>query len=335
MNKGGTLNYLLADHLGSTATLLNSTGGVASEQRYYPFGRTRWGTDTAPTDKRYTGHQREGEFYFMKARFYDPLVGRFLQPDSVVPDPADPQALNRYSYVVNNPLRYTDPYGYWFHDTIGGFFTETVPGFFTDTLPSGVGTGFNVLWDYVQPVADPAAAWVASGSIALASAVWSSGPVEAMREYVADKEQDLAAFGWATLNNPSTLLQNSLVLGIALTSVGDRRWGVGGFVEYESCHGTCQIGFLMNRGVPYTPGFAGFAPALLSEAQFTHENQHGAQSQFFGILYAPALLEEWGRARISCGFGSKCLHDVSALEVDARAAETEGLHYPFSSREWP
>ena len=38
-------------------------------------------------------------------------VGRFLQPDSVVPDYADPQALNRYSYVLNNPLRYTDPSG--------------------------------------------------------------------------------------------------------------------------------------------------------------------------------------------------------------------------------
>ena len=318
--------------------MLGSTGIQQWRQKYYPFGLTRWGIDTAPTDKRFTGHQREGEFYYMKARFYDPLVGRFLQPDSVVPDYADPQALNRYSYVLNSPLRYTDPYGYWFHDTVvpavTGFFTETVPNTAT-SLGGSTWSGFLWTWGTFRQAADPAAAWVASGSIALASAVWSSGPVEAMREYVADKEQDLAAFGWATLNNPSTLLQNSLVLGIALTSVGDRRWGVGGFVEYESCHGTCQIGFLMNRGVPYTPGFAGFAPALLSEAQFTHENQHGAQSQFFGILYAPALLEEWGRARISCGFGSKCLHDVSALEVDARAAETEGLHYPFSSREWP
>jgi hypothetical protein len=48
----------------------------------------------------------------MKARFYDPLVGRFLQPDSIVPDYANPQSLNRYSYVLNNPLRYTDPTGH-------------------------------------------------------------------------------------------------------------------------------------------------------------------------------------------------------------------------------
>ena len=56
----------------------------------------------------------------MRARFYPsatlragspPTLGRFLSPDSIVPDPSDPQTLNRCSYVVNNPLRYTDPTG--------------------------------------------------------------------------------------------------------------------------------------------------------------------------------------------------------------------------------
>ncbi len=42
----------------------------------------------------------------------DPWIGRFIQPDSIVPNPANPQALNRYSYVYNNPMRYTDPTGH-------------------------------------------------------------------------------------------------------------------------------------------------------------------------------------------------------------------------------
>ena len=63
------------------------------------------------TDKQFTGHQLEGSLYYMQARFYDPVVGRFLAPDSIVPDPKNPQALNRYSYVLGNPLRYTDPTG--------------------------------------------------------------------------------------------------------------------------------------------------------------------------------------------------------------------------------
>ena len=49
---------------------------------------------------------------FYGARWYDPQVGRFLQPDTIVPQPGDPQSLNRYSYALNNPLRYTDPTGH-------------------------------------------------------------------------------------------------------------------------------------------------------------------------------------------------------------------------------
>jgi len=50
--------------------------------------------------------------YDYRARFYDPVLGRFIQPDPIVPEPGNPQALNRYAYVYNNPLRYTDPSGH-------------------------------------------------------------------------------------------------------------------------------------------------------------------------------------------------------------------------------
>jgi len=46
------------------------------------------------------------------ARYYDPTLGRFVQADTIVPNPANPQDLNRYSYVRNNPLRYRDPSGH-------------------------------------------------------------------------------------------------------------------------------------------------------------------------------------------------------------------------------
>jgi RHS repeat-associated protein len=45
------------------------------------------------------------------SRFYNADIGRFLQPDTIVPEPGNPQALNRYSYVNNNPIRYNDPSG--------------------------------------------------------------------------------------------------------------------------------------------------------------------------------------------------------------------------------
>jgi hypothetical protein len=52
------------------------------------------------------------------ARFYDGALGRFISPDTIVPEPGDPQALNRYSYVLNNPLRYTDPTGMFSEEAI-------------------------------------------------------------------------------------------------------------------------------------------------------------------------------------------------------------------------
>jgi RHS repeat-associated protein len=47
------------------------------------------------------------------ARYYDPALGRFISADTVVPGAGNPQNLNRYAYVRNNPLRYTDPTGHW------------------------------------------------------------------------------------------------------------------------------------------------------------------------------------------------------------------------------
>ncbi len=57
----------------------------------------------------------ETGFYNYKARLYDPLVGRFISADSMVPSPEDLQSFNRYSYAKNNPLVYTDPSG---HDAV-------------------------------------------------------------------------------------------------------------------------------------------------------------------------------------------------------------------------
>ncbi|MGB9873270.1 MAG: RHS repeat-associated core domain-containing protein, partial [Anaerolineae bacterium] len=68
----------------------------------------------SPTDRRYTGQRWDSALglYDYQARFYHPVLGRFLQPDPLVPEPGNPQALNRYAYVRNNPLKYTDPSGH-------------------------------------------------------------------------------------------------------------------------------------------------------------------------------------------------------------------------------
>ena len=93
--------------------------------RAYPYGEARSGT--MATDRRFTGQREEtaiGLYDYAHhttmgpARYYDPVIGRFIQADTIVPKPGNPQALNRYAYVYGNPLRYTDPTGYYSEDEI-------------------------------------------------------------------------------------------------------------------------------------------------------------------------------------------------------------------------
>jgi RHS repeat-associated protein len=117
MRQGITVTYLLGDHLGSTAIAANgTTGALLSEQRYKPWGEQRYpsGASTVPTRRQYTGQINDNEIglYFYGARMYSPYLNRWLSPDTIVPDLANPQSLNRYSYVNNNPLKYIDPTGH-------------------------------------------------------------------------------------------------------------------------------------------------------------------------------------------------------------------------------
>jgi RHS repeat-associated protein len=110
----GTLTWLLGDHLGSTSVTADASGAFQSELRYTAFGETRSNSGPTPTDYRYTGQRHEAEFglYFYKARWYDPASAHFTQADTLIPEPGNPLALDRYAYVMNNPLRYTDPSGH-------------------------------------------------------------------------------------------------------------------------------------------------------------------------------------------------------------------------------
>jgi RHS repeat-associated protein len=109
-----------ADHLGSASLSTDASGSKVSEMRYYPYGETRSGG--VFTDRRYTGQREEAGLglYDYNARYYDPYLNRFISPDTIVPSPANPQSLNRYSYVLNSPLRYTDPTGHAHSQEDGG-----------------------------------------------------------------------------------------------------------------------------------------------------------------------------------------------------------------------
>ena len=115
--------HILRDHLGSITHVLNSSGTVVQELSYDAWGRLRNPSTFAlytPTNepdlylgRGYCGHEHLTGLGLinMNARLYDPLLGRFLSPDPYVQAPEHSQSFNRYSYCMNNPLKYNDQSG--------------------------------------------------------------------------------------------------------------------------------------------------------------------------------------------------------------------------------
>ena len=93
--------------------------GNPRELRYYPWGEVRWSSGTTPTDYRFTGQMEVASIglYFFNARWYDAGIGRFIQADNIIPNPYRPASFDRFSYVLNSPLRYIDPSGRHYCDS--------------------------------------------------------------------------------------------------------------------------------------------------------------------------------------------------------------------------
>jgi RHS repeat-associated protein len=107
--------YYHANNLGSSNVLTDRSGNLVQHYEYATFGQTTYQNNASafPVSNRYTGQICDDEtgLYYYGARYYDPQLGRFIQPDSSVPSD-DPQTLNRYAYCGNNPLKYVDPTGH-------------------------------------------------------------------------------------------------------------------------------------------------------------------------------------------------------------------------------
>jgi RHS repeat-associated protein len=125
---GASLYYTLGDQIGSTSVAYRSDGQQTDTQRYYPFGSIRPGpSNTLPADKTFTGQTLDQATGLLDygARYYDPSIGRFTQPD---PSPTDPLTLNNYSYVDNNPITGTDPTGASIPEDADGQYHSSAPG---------------------------------------------------------------------------------------------------------------------------------------------------------------------------------------------------------------
>ncbi len=124
MKKDGVVSYIYGDQLGSVSAVADGNGNLISETLYHPWGTTRYAQGASPTDYGYTGQMKEGDIYFYNARWYDPQLGRFMQADTFVPTAQGIQAWDRFAYVNNNPMRYSDPSGQYICDSNGNCFVN-------------------------------------------------------------------------------------------------------------------------------------------------------------------------------------------------------------------
>jgi len=123
-------------------SLADGTGNTIATYTYDVFGaiRTKSGSGAVVNEWRFTGEQRDPQgsrnFYYLRARYYDPAIGRFLTQDPLLGSPLLVQARNAYTYVENNPLNRLDPSGLVSESSANTTFTCIAAGL---ALAAGIG----------------------------------------------------------------------------------------------------------------------------------------------------------------------------------------------------
>lgn len=172
--------YLHRDYQGSIVAITNQAAIVVEKRLFDAWGEVLKVEDAQGNslagfivlDRGYTGHEhlQSVGLIHMNGRLYDPKLHRFLQPDNFIQDPSNTQNFNRYGYVLNNPLKYTDPSGEEFLTaviigaaiaaltytitaiatrtpfTFGGLLQSTAIGAFSGAVTFGIGEASSTLF---------------------------------------------------------------------------------------------------------------------------------------------------------------------------------------------
>lgn len=271
--------YLHRDYLSSIVAVTNQAGVVVEKRLFDAWGNIAKVQDGAGNnltkltviDRGYTGHEHlQGvNLIHMNGRLYDPVVHRFLQPDNFIQDPNNTQNYNRYSYVLNNPLKYSDKNGE-FLSLIVGFF-EGLYNVFTH------GVNFNNYnWEKTQNAwkidmglfkVDPNRTFLGQFLQIFSRFTWealqtSVGYLYSQSRNIAGEVDEVRYFGGATfIINENT----------------EDRWGVT-LGNYINANIRNELDENFNNGWMYS-----------EEGLFWHEYGHTHQSMRFGLSYLFAV----------------------------------------------
>jgi len=151
--RSGVDSFYISDALGSTRALTNSQGAVTDRYSYDAFGQLLSSSGTTVNSFLYTGEQKDDAagLYYLRARNYDPALGRFMSQDPHQGTLQEPSSLNRYVYVQNNPVNMTDPTGRYgweegtaIHQILGQHYISVWGDFFVRSFRSRRNRGFEL-----------------------------------------------------------------------------------------------------------------------------------------------------------------------------------------------
>lgn len=226
------ISYLFADHLGSVGAITDSAGHVVERPRFDPFGQPADEQTGEITSRGFTGHHHAADLglIYMNARWYDPGLGRFLAADTIVPNPAEPQSFNRYSYGYNNPVRYVDPSGHIACDS------ANLPGLdqnACDAHPDFVAPNFDDTFAYLT-FAPPAVReqWRSAPNTVLASVdahaergyAWWGNTYKNLAAVIAEP-LDYAITAYEILSGEYSLEEVGVMIGMAALPFAQGSWG--------------------------------------------------------------------------------------------------------------
>jgi RHS repeat-associated protein len=295
----------------------DTSGTRVASARYWPFGGLRSSTGTLPTDRLFTGQIRDlvnDAIYFFKARYYDATIGKFHTAEGVVPRAGNPQALNRYAYGLNNPLRLNDPTGHVYDDPNDGTYKQNPQSITPDPAPT------------------PDPAWAPS---ATPTSLQTQSPVQASS---ISGPGLLPSIVHSVPTNISLLPGNGVNDAIGLTlgaiSGGTHSVNAEGNDVFENVHGV--TGFLVRDVLGHGDTNAmTMGHVILNSGKFSndpvgrewmaHENMHTHQSALLGMFYLPVYaaqaLGTMAVMRITAPHASaREIHDAMPMEAQANDA---------------
>ncbi|MBA9088808.1 RHS repeat-associated protein [Fontibacillus solani] len=114
--------YYLYNGHGDVVQIIDESGNIVNNYQYDEWGNILQQQERIDNAFKYAGEIQDEEtgLYYLRARYYDPEVGRFISKDTYEGQINNPLSLNLYTYVENNPSIYTDPTGYWCTATVNG-----------------------------------------------------------------------------------------------------------------------------------------------------------------------------------------------------------------------